>query len=128
MKKQLVFSLWPLLAFSACIYDECRAANPGQEEDDGKGAKLIYYFMLLYALLCLCVRSAFLLVLKCIALPTECGNVQDSKRWWEGLGGRMLLYSSDGLTLLCKCQKVILSLTSFPPSSMFDEEIKIRYV
>lgn len=41
--------------FGACIYDECRAANPGQEEDDGKGAKLIYYLMLLCALLCLCV-------------------------------------------------------------------------
>lgn len=127
MKKQLVFSLWPLLAFSACVYDECRAANPGQEEDDCKGAKLIYNLLLLCALVCLSVCSAFLLMLKCIALPTECGNVQDSKRWWEGLGGRMLLYSSDELTLLCKCQKVILSLTSFPPSNMFDEEIKIRY-
>lgn len=71
--------------------------------------------------------SAFLLVLKCIALQTECGNVQDSKR--EGPGERMLLYSSDELTLLCKCQKAILSLTSFPPSNMFDdEEIKIRYI
>lgn len=79
MKKQLIFSLWPLLAFSVCIYDECRAANPGQEEDDGKGAKLIYYLMLLCALFGLCVRSAFLLVLKCIALQTECGNVRDSK-------------------------------------------------
>lgn len=47
----------------------------------------------------------------------------------RGSGRRMLLYSRDELTLLCKCQKAILSLTSFPPSNMFDdEEIKIRYI
>lgn len=56
MKKQVIFSLWPLVAFSACIYDECRAANPGQEEDDCRGAELIYYLMLLSALfVSLCV-------------------------------------------------------------------------
>lgn len=49
---------------------------------------------------------------------------------WVGVGvgcwqqDGVILYSGDELTLLCKCQKVISSLTSFPPSNIFDEEIK----
>lgn len=114
MKKQLSF---PGLSFSACS-DECRAANPGLEEDDGKGPANISN-MLRCPGPALC--SAFLLVLKCIAYQERV-----EARWGLGIGeqGGVLSYSGDELTLLCKRRKMIWSLISSPTPNIFDEEIK----
>lgn len=78
----------------------------------------LIYLMLRCAGPALC--SAFLLVLKCIAYRESRGRLGAGD--WQQDG--VILYSGDELTLLCKCQKVISSLTSFPPSNIFDEEIK----
>lgn len=101
---------------SALVCDECRAANPGHEEDDGKGASSIY-LMIRRPGPALC--SAFLLVLKCIALPGEWRQV--GRGGWCVCVCGVLSYSGDEVTL---CLKVIWSLISSPTPNIFDEEIK----